>query len=148
ARLREQVGAAGLDGRVTFAGAVSPAELARRYAAADLLVLPSRAEPYGMVVTEALARGVPAVASAVDGVPQALGTAPDGAVPGRLVPAGDPGALADALRAWLTDPATRRGWRAAARARRSTLRGWAEPARELSAVLEAAADPDVEAFDP
>ncbi len=58
---------------VRFAGPLTGAELAASYAAADLLVLPSRAETYGMVVTEALARGIPVLATAVDGVPEALG---------------------------------------------------------------------------
>ncbi len=77
------------------------------FAAADLLVLPSRAEPYGMVVTEALACGVPVLATAVDGLPEALGRTSDGDVPGLLVPPDDPGALAGALRQWLTEPALR-----------------------------------------
>jgi glycosyltransferase involved in cell wall biosynthesis len=45
------------DGRVRFAGPRTGADLARIYVSADVLVLPSRAETYGMVVTEALARG-------------------------------------------------------------------------------------------
>ncbi|MEZ5095502.1 MAG: glycosyltransferase family 4 protein [Nocardioides sp.] len=51
-------------------------------------------ETYGMVVTEALAHGLPVVASDVGGVAEALGRAPDGARPGALVAAGDPAALA------------------------------------------------------
>ena len=39
-----------------------------------------------MVITEALARGIPVLATAVDGVPEAVGQAPDGSVPGLLVP--------------------------------------------------------------
>ncbi|BCB76121.1 glycosyltransferase family 4 protein [Phytohabitans flavus] len=65
-----------LGGRVNFAGPLVGAELDARYAEADLLVLPSRAETYGMVVTEALARGVPVLATDVSGVPEALGWAP------------------------------------------------------------------------
>jgi glycosyltransferase involved in cell wall biosynthesis len=121
--------------RMRFVGPRTGAELDAAYAAADLLVLPSRAETYGMVVTEALARGIPVLATRVNGVPEALGTAPDGAVPGTLVPPGDPGALAAALRVWLTDPPLRHRWRAAARARRETLPGWDETVRRLSEVL-------------
>ena len=54
-----------------------------------------------MVVTEALARGIPVLATAVGGLPEALGRAPDGSLPGLLVPPDDPAALAGALRRWL-----------------------------------------------
>ena len=123
-------------GRVRFAGPRTGADLDAAYAAADLLVLPSRAETYGMVVTEALARGIPVLGTRVDGVPEALGAAPDGTVPGTLVPPGDPAALAAAIRAWLTDADLRRRWRAAARARRDTLPGWNDTAGRLAAVLD------------
>ena len=65
----------GLGDRVRFVGTRIGAELDRAYAAADLLVLASRAETYGMVVTEALARGVPVLATDVGGVTEALGQA-------------------------------------------------------------------------
>ena len=90
--------AAQLDGRVNFAGPLAGADLDAAYAAADLLVLPSHAETYGMVVTEALARGVPVLATDVGGVPEALGWAPPeaggtpaeaGGTPGKTV--GTPG---------------------------------------------------------
>ena len=64
----------GIGGRVWFAGTQSGPRLAASYAAADVVVLPTRIESYGMVVTEALARGIPVIASAVGGVPEALGT--------------------------------------------------------------------------
>ena len=57
--LRRRVADAGLGDRVRFAGPRTGADLDRSYAAADLMVLASRAETYGMVVTEALARGLP-----------------------------------------------------------------------------------------
>ena len=79
------------------------ADLERSYAAADVLVLASRAETYGMVVTEALARGLPVVATEVGGVPEALGHGAGGMRPGLLVPSGDPAALGAALRSWLGD---------------------------------------------
>jgi glycosyltransferase involved in cell wall biosynthesis len=126
---------AAADQRIRFAGTRTGAALDATYAEADLLVLPSRAETYGMVVTEALARGIPVLGTRVDGVPEALGTAPDGTVPGDLVPPGDPAALATALRAWLTDPGLRRRWRRAARQRRDTLRGWDETTARLNEVL-------------
>src|ERR1044071_2989226 len=61
----------GLDDRVRFPGPRTGPELDRAYAAADLLVLASRAETYGMVVTEALSRGLPVLAAEVGGVTEA-----------------------------------------------------------------------------
>jgi glycosyltransferase involved in cell wall biosynthesis len=130
---REAAGSGG--SRVEFVGTRWGAELEASYAAADLLVLPSRAETYGMVVTEALARGVPVLGTRVAGVPEALGTAPDGPAPGKLVEAGDAAALAAAIRDWLTRPELRERWREAARARRETLSGWDATARRVSEVL-------------
>jgi glycosyltransferase involved in cell wall biosynthesis len=121
--------------RVQFVGTRVGTALDASYAAADLLVLPSRTETYGMVVTEALARGIPVLGTAVDGVPEALGRAPDGTLPGTLVPPDDPAALAAAVRDWLTGPELRSRWRTAARARRETLGGWDETARRVSEVL-------------
>ncbi len=59
-------------GRVTFAGPLAGAELERAYAAADVLVHPSRGEMYGLVLGEALAHGLPAIASDVGGVREAV----------------------------------------------------------------------------
>ena len=67
--------------RVSFPGPLTGADLDRRYGSADLLVVASRAETYGMVVTEALARGLPVIAAAVGGVAEALGGERPG--PGR-----------------------------------------------------------------
>ena len=74
-----------------------------------------------MVVTEALARGLPVVAAEVGGVPEALGHGADGDRPGLLVPPDDPAALAAALRAWLGDAELRARLRRAARERRASL---------------------------
>jgi glycosyltransferase involved in cell wall biosynthesis len=125
----------GIADRIRFAGPLGSADLDAAYAGADLLVLASRAETYGMVVTEALARGIPVLASAVGGVPEALGRAPDGSLPGILVAPGDPAALAGALRGWFGDAAVRQRLRCAARGRRTTLSGWAVTAERVSSVL-------------
>jgi glycosyltransferase involved in cell wall biosynthesis len=127
------------DGRVRFAGPRTGAELDRSYAAADLLILPSRAETYGMVVTEALARGLPVVASDVGGVPEALGHGADGTRPGLLIRRDDPAALRDALRAWLEDADLRRRLRRAARERRASLRPWSATTSVVADVLVGAA---------
>ena len=65
----------GIGDRIRFAGPRTGRDLDAAYAAADVLVLASRVETYGMVVTEALARGLPVVATAVGGVPEAVGHA-------------------------------------------------------------------------
>jgi glycosyltransferase involved in cell wall biosynthesis len=126
-----------LDGRVRLVGPRAGDELAATYAEADLLVLASRAETYGMVVSEALARGVPVLATAVDGVAEALGHASDGSVPGMLTPAADPTAFSAAVRRWLTEPALRQRLRASARDRRATLQRWDVTSRRLAEVLGA-----------
>lgn len=130
---------AGLDGRVRFPGARTGADLDRSYVAADLLVLPSRAETYGMVVTEALAHGLPVVAAEVGGVPEALGHGADGTRPGLLVAPDDPAALAAALRDWLGDAELRQRLRRAARERRASLSGWSTTASVVAGVLAGAA---------
>jgi glycosyltransferase involved in cell wall biosynthesis len=131
AELRRRAGA----DRIRFAGPLTGADLDGAYAAADLLVLASHAETYAMVVTEALARGIPVLATDVGGLPEALGRAPDGSRPGLLVPPGDPAALAAALRRWLTDAGLRDRLRRSARHRRDTLTGWAVTAEVVSGVL-------------
>jgi glycosyltransferase involved in cell wall biosynthesis len=122
--LRTRVDGSGLAGRVRLTGPLTGADLDAAYADADLLVLASRAETYGMVVTEALARGIPVLATEVGGVPEAMGHAPDGTRPGLLVPPADPTALARALARWLDEPGLRDRVRRSARARRATLSGW------------------------
>jgi glycosyltransferase involved in cell wall biosynthesis len=138
AGLRRQVEAYGLADRVRLTGPRTGDRLDAAYAAADLLVLPSRGETYGMVVTEALARGIPVLATAAGGVPEALGYAPDGSRPGILVPPDDPAAMADALRHWLGGTDLRQWLRRAARGRRSTLTGWAVTSQAVSKILDGA----------
>jgi len=136
--LRARVRAAGLSHRVQFTGPRSGAALDECYAAADLLVQASRSETYGMVVIEALARGLPVVASDVGGLPEALGHGADGSRPGLLVPAGESGALAAALRAWLGDGELRERLRRSARERRESLSGWSTTTSALADVLAGA----------
>ena len=139
--LRHRAGQTGIADRVCFAGLRTGIDLADAYAAADVLVLASHAETYGMVVTEALARGLPVITTAVGGLPEALGHTRDGCRPGLLVPPGDSAALAAALRRWLTDAELRRGLRAAARERRAGLSGWDATTDRLAQVLTATATP-------
>lgn len=138
-RVRDTLAAAGLADRVQLTGPLGEAECDAAYAAADLLVVPSHIETYGMVVTEALARGLPVIAAEVGGVPEALGRGADGTRPGLLVPPDDPPALRDALRAWLEDRDLRRRLRRAARERRATLARWPATASAVADVLAGAA---------
>jgi glycosyltransferase involved in cell wall biosynthesis len=124
-----------LGDRVRFPGPRTGEELDRAYAAADLLVLASHAETYGMVVTEALARGLPVLATEVGGVTEALGHGEDGARPGLLVPPGNPAALGAALRRWLGDAGLRARLRRAARERRASLPRWPATTAVLAGVL-------------
>jgi glycosyltransferase involved in cell wall biosynthesis len=125
----------GLDDRVHFPGPRTGPDLDRSYAAADLIVSASRAETYGMVLTEGLARGLPVVAAEVGGVPEALGYGAAGIRPGLLVPPEDAPALAAALRVWLGDAGLRGRLHQAARERREALFPWSRTASILSDVL-------------
>src|SRR5690606_20496505 len=69
------------------------------------------------------------------GLPEAVGRAPDGGVPGILVPPEDPAAIAAELRGWFGEPDVRRRQKAAARGRRAALGGWASTAQSLAGVL-------------
>ncbi|WP_052746005.1 glycosyltransferase family 4 protein [Allosalinactinospora lopnorensis] len=136
AQLRQMIEQSGLGDRVYLEGPQTGERLAATYAAADLVVLASRVETYGMVVTEALARGIPVLATAVGGVPETLGQAPDGSVPGILVPPEDPAALAEALRRWFGDDSLRRSLRSAACHMRGILDKWEQTSHNLAGMLE------------
>ena len=136
-QLRTRITSLGYGHRVRLTGVLTGPALSRAYSTADLLVAPSRSETYGMTVTEALAHGVPVIAAAVGGLPEALGSTADGTLPGQLVPPGDPAALAAALGAWLDDERHRQRLRAAARQRRPVLRGWEQTTQEVANALAA-----------
>ncbi|HEX4403266.1 MAG TPA: glycosyltransferase [Polyangia bacterium] len=95
--LARQVGAAGIEARVVFAGALAQPIVAEWVGAADVLCLPSDNEGTPNVVVEALASGVPVVASHVGGVPELVTHERNG----LLVPPRDPAALMTALAAAL-----------------------------------------------
>ena len=134
-QLQTRITRLGYGHRVRLSGVLTGAPLSHAYATADLLVAPSRSETYGMTVTEALAHGLPVIATAVGGLPEALGSTADGTRPGQLIPPGDPAALAAALANWLGDERHRHRLRAAARQRRSTLRGWEQTTQEIANAL-------------
>ena len=136
-QLRARVTCLGYDQRVRLTGVLTGALLSHAYTTADLLVAPSRSETYGMTVTEALAHGLPVIATAVGGLPEALGSTADGTCPGQLVPPGDAKALAAALAFWLGDERYRDRLRSAARQRRATLPGWDKTTQEIANALTA-----------
>jgi glycosyltransferase involved in cell wall biosynthesis len=90
--IRECLLQSGLRRNITLAGEVSARDLSRLYARADLFVMPSLYEGYGMVLAEAMARGLPIVATTGGAAAE---TVPDDTA--IKVPPGDPNALAEAL---------------------------------------------------
>lgn len=135
ADVRRTIERANLSTRVHLTGALTGAALADRMHATDLLLVPSRFETYGMVITEALARGIPVVATDVGGIGEALGSDREGRRPGRLIPPDNPAALAAAVHAWLTGPSLRRLWRETAYRRRDELGDWSRTARLVAGAL-------------
>ena len=99
--LRAGAAAAGLEGRVLLRDPLPHPSLAGAYQAADVVVVPSRSESFGLVAAEAQACGVPVVAAAVGGLVQAVADGESG----LLVSGWDPEDYAAALRRILTDPA-------------------------------------------
>ena len=147
ARLRDAVNRLGLQDRIRIPGELRGGALEAEWAAADLSLLISQAETFGLVVTESVARGVPVVVRAGTGAVEALAagtpgltpTVLDGAatLPGTAVALGaDPAPLTEALRRWLSDPGLRTRWRASAVAARHRLPGWDATARTVLAALD------------
>jgi glycosyltransferase involved in cell wall biosynthesis len=114
--------------RVRFAGALGRDELVPLYAEADVFVLPSRSEPWGMVLNEAATAGLPLVAT--DGVGAARDLLSGN---GFVVPVDDEDALAEAMRRLAEDPALRAqfGRRSQELAQRFTPEEWADAVARL-----------------
>jgi hypothetical protein len=132
-RVCAAIEAHGLGDRVRLTGPLSGEALEAACDAADLVLLPSRAETWGMAVSEGLARGLPAVVGRGTGAEEALGRGPGGELPGAVVPPGDPVALAAAVR-YLLGPGRERAVMAA-KARRATLSSWRDTARDVLAAI-------------
>ncbi len=119
-----------LQERVSFTGEADDTTLNALYQQTDLFVLPSYHEGYGMVLDEAIARGLPIVASNAGAIPS---TVPAGA--GLLVPPGDSDSLAAALRRFMEDETLRHSLQSAARLARNSLQSWEQSSREFEAAL-------------
>jgi len=117
--------------RVSLAGAVSPEKLSALYAAADLFVLPSRFEGYGMAFAEAIAHGVPVVGTTAGAIPETVPLAA-----GILVPPESANMLSRTLRRLIENPEEREKMAAGARAAAASFPTWAESARILAQVLD------------
>jgi len=92
-------GQLGIREHVRFLGFVEHQEMPRQYQQADLFVLPSRRESFGLVLAEAMACGLPVVATTAGAVPEVV----EDGVTGVLVPPDDPEALASAIASLLSD---------------------------------------------
>src|SRR5262245_18888186 len=139
-RTRDRQAAAALDAdiarhrfndRVTILGEVSPHQLAKLYGAADVFVLASRFEGYGMAYAEAIASGLPVIGTNAGAIPE---TVPPGA--GILVRPNDASALAEALRRIIEDPGERLRLGSAARAAAAHLPTWQASAKVFARAIE------------
>ena len=128
-QLVADIAALGLSDRVQLAGTVTAEELASLYASADLFVLPSRFEGYGMAYAEAIAHGVPVIGTNAGAIPE---TVPADA--GVLVPPDDVDMLAATLQRLMDNPAERE--RLAAGARATAFPSWRGQAALFARALE------------
>lgn len=130
-QLRDLARGLALDDRVSFVGDVDEVALERCYDMADLFVLASWRETWGMAVAEALARGLPVVSTATGAIPSLVG-----GDAGLLTEPGDVAGLAEALERAISDE-TLRAWMAAgARRVRHQLPTWDHAAARMAAALD------------
>ena len=141
ADVRRRIADAGLADRVHLVGPLDADARDAAYASADLAVLASRTETYGMAAAEALARGLPLIATTGGGLPDTVGHAPDGTPPGLLVQPDDAAGLAAALRRWFDEPALRADLRTAAAERAAGLPSWSATATAVAAAFTPDAGP-------
>jgi glycosyltransferase involved in cell wall biosynthesis len=129
--LQGQIHRASLEERIALAGELTGDALEAAYQSADLFVLPTRYEGYGMVVAEALARGIPVISTRTGAIPYLVGSDA-----GLLVSPGDGDAFQDALARVLRDPALLASLRTGARAARDRLPRWSQSCAMMSHALE------------
>jgi glycosyltransferase involved in cell wall biosynthesis len=117
--LQQEAAGLGLGERVTFLGYVAPPALAAVYRMAEVVVVPSLYEPFGLVALEAMASGTPVVASSAGGLAEIITEEV-----GLLVPPGNAEALAQAIACVLDDASCSNRLAAAGRARVAAHYGW------------------------
>ena len=129
--LKSRIANAGLQTRITLAGAVSDAELEALYDGADAFIMASHYEGYGMVLTEALAHGLPILTTTGGAL---AATAPDAAC--LKVSPGDRIAMAAALSHIIQDTPLRQRLGDAAWALAPSLPDWDDTARIVADVIK------------
>lgn len=125
-------------GRIILRGALTGDALSAVWSTTDLLLVTSRSETFGMVITEALARGIPVIVPGGTGAEEALtgrGSRPFATLPGAIINLSEPDGLALVLTQWFTSSSVRSRWQEAALSRRPTLDPWTVTARRLLAIL-------------
>jgi glycosyltransferase involved in cell wall biosynthesis len=133
-RVRAIVHENGLDDRVSFAGELDDEQLAAAFDRADVFVLATLRETYGMAVAEALAHGLPVVSTTTGAIPDLVGAADGDA--GILVTPGDEPGLTSALARVIDDGRLRTRLAAGARQARGRLPTWEDAADKMVAALE------------
>ena len=128
--VQQQTAAAGLTDRIRFVGESDSRVLDDFYHSSSMFVLPSYDEGYGMVLTEALVRGLPIVSTTAGAIPETVSQ--DAAI---LVPPGDDQLLGAALSSLLTDRAHCLRLAKAARKYGAALPDWSQAARQFDEVL-------------
>lgn len=128
--LRQTITEHGLQDRIVLAGAQPASELAVHYQQADVFVLASRYEGYGMAYAEALAWGLPVIGTDAGAARDTLATPA-----AQTVPAEDIGALADALERIIEDTTLRANMRQAAGAHAQTLPTWKDSGTRFAQAL-------------
>lgn len=130
ARIADRIRQADLSSRITMTGALPAQDVAELLRTADIFCLPSRYEGYGMAVAEALAQGLPVIASRTGAIPEVA--PPPAAI---LTPADDVEALTEALRDLLRSPDRRREIGGLGHAHAQNFPGWDETAQIVADVV-------------
>lgn len=130
-RVRDEIRKLRLSDRVTLAGETSSdARLERYYRNADVFVLATEYEGYGMAVAEAIASGLPVISTPTGAIPFLVGRDA-----GILVPPRNIAALARAIERMLVDANSRAKFRAGALRRRRRLQTWHRAVQQMAAVI-------------